>query len=309
MTTQMTYDEYTWCASEISSIEYLLQGIPDERAVERIGLESRLRRLRSRIEGVPLPPRNQNLEVFLEGEPVHGSHGVDTNFGAQAIATVSDHIRIDTAAMTGELEYTGQIPRNSLSQPIITDVVRGSFGFELKIPTPSGGPHIVNYPEEAIYRLQRLLREAKEGDDESLSDAAAAIHPRGINKVVELLDLMKKKNARFAMNYRGDQVGFHSDAEIDTAYSRLAPSNNEDRIDNIIGRFIGVLPETRTFQLDPNEGDPIHGKLAPHILDAYAISTQHTNRQVRARIRTVQIGRAAPKHTLVSITSMRNLNR
>ena len=307
MSTDMTYDEYMSDSSEIGTLEHLLQGIPDERAVERIGLQSRLNRIRRRLEGVPVPPRPKKLSVSFDGRPVFGSYGVDANFGAEAVAIFSNTIRITTAGLTGELKATGQVPRSALSQPIITGVAFGSFGFEMEIPMPQDDPDGFSYPEEAINLVQELLRVTKEGADDDLSITTVALHPRAVNKVVELLDFMRKKEAHFATDYQGNEVRFNTDTEIENAVKRLAPSNTQIQTYEVVGTMIGVIPQTRLFQLNTNNADPIHGRIGPEIRNPYQIGEQHTNRQVRAQIRTVRIGRGAPRHTLVDVSEMPNL--
>ena len=66
--------------------------------------------------------------------------------------------------------------------------------------------------------------------------------------------------------------------------------------------MIEVIPETRLFQLNATDADPIQGKIGLEIRDPHQIGEQHTNRQVRAQIRTARIGRGAPSHSLVRVS-------
>ena len=68
MTTQMTYEEYMGYASQIGTLEHLLETLPEDRTIERMGFESRLRRIENRLRGVPVPPQPKKLAVsFTEG--------------------------------------------------------------------------------------------------------------------------------------------------------------------------------------------------------------------------------------------------
>ena len=82
----------------------------------------------------------------------------------------------------------------------------GSFGFEMELPTPDD-PHGPSHPEEAVNEIQELLRSANEGNDD-LANIAASMHPRAVNKVAELLEFMRKKGARFAVEYQGNWASF-----------------------------------------------------------------------------------------------------
>ena len=52
----MDYNEYIFTASEITELEALLDEIPEEYVIDRISLESRLRKARKRIAGIAPPP-------------------------------------------------------------------------------------------------------------------------------------------------------------------------------------------------------------------------------------------------------------
>ena len=301
MTSQMTFNEYMWYRSEIYTLERLLSRLAEDRVVLRIGYEERLQRARQRLEGVAPPPRPKKMEVTLTGEPVLSSYGIDANFAAESIAIISDAVRLDTAGATGELKPTGQIPRNTMGQPIITGVTLGSFGFELELPIPEGDPHGFSYPEQAVHRIQKLLTSANEASDEQLYDAAMDLHPRALNKVAGLLDLMRKRDAQLAIQYQDNKLELSSSDDIERVATRLNPANVEDRSTQVTGIMTGVLPTTRQFELRPFGEPLIQGRIAPNIEDPFEIAREFANQQVIASIRTIRIGRRSPRHTLVGV--------
>ena len=223
MTPQMTYNEYMWYRSEIYTLERLLGRLAEDRVVLRIGYEERLQRARQKLEGVVPPPRPKKMEVSFTGEPVQSYYGIDANFAAESIAIISDAVRLATAGATGELKPTGQIPRNTMGQPIITGVTLGSFGFEMELPIPEGDPHGFSYPEQAVHHIQTLLTSANEASDEQLSNAAMAIHPRAVNKMAGLLDLMRKRDAQLAIQYQDNKVELSSSDDIERVAKTAQP--------------------------------------------------------------------------------------
>ena len=301
MTTQMTYNEYMWYRSEIHTLERLLGRLSEDRVVLRIGYEERLQRARQKLEGVVPPPRPKKMEVTFTGEPVQSHYGIDANFAAESITITSDAVRLATAGATGELKPTGQIPRNTMGQPIITGVTLGSFGFELELPVPEGDPHGFSYPEQAVHRIQTLLASANEDGDEQLSNAATELHPRALNKIGDLLDLMRKRDAQLTIQYQDNRVELGSSEDIERAARRLNPANMEDERTQVVGILSGVLPTTRQFELSPFRDPPIQGRIAPEIQNPSQIAREFTNRQVVASIRTIRIRRGAPRHTLVDV--------
>ena len=306
MSTQMTHAEYMSYTAEISTLKRLLEGLPEERATERYGFEYRLERAQQKIEGVPIPPRPRQWLTSFRGEPVQSNSGIDANFGAEAVTIASDSIRLTTAGATGELKRSGQIPRNALGQPIITGVTLGSFGFVMELPPSQDSNNIPSPSEQAMNRVQELLRATLEGNDDDLAIAAAVMHPRAVSKVAQFLKLMKDGRAQFTMEYEGDSVSFQTDADVENAHRRLVEANEDTQTDDVIGTMIGVIPTTRQFQINPDDADPIRGTIGPEIRDPYNTASHFTNRRVRARVRSVRIGRGAPRHTLLAVSQLPN---
>lgn len=251
---------------------------------------------------MPIPPQPKELSVALSGEPVRASYGVDANFGAETLTTVSDAVRLTSSSNTGELKESGQIPRKALGQPIITGVTFGSLGFVMEPPAPIDDPYGTGPAEEAVRQIQELIRAASEGSDNDLTAAAAGIHPRAVNKVADLLKSMKQNNAQFSLDYQGNTVRLLTEAAVENASNRLQRGNLPDDTHEIIGTMVGVVPATRQFELQQIRQAPIHGRIGPEIRNPYEVAERDNNRRVRAQIRTVRAGRGAPRHTLFGIS-------
>ena len=117
---------------------------------------------------------------------------------------------------------------------------------------------------------------------------------------------MRKREAQFTVEYQGNTVRFDTDADIGNAARRLNPTNVRGDTRDITGAMVGIVPATRTFQMDPTNGPSIHGHIGREIGNLRAAAQQYTQRQVRATIRTVRVGRGAPRHTLIRISAMPN---
>ena len=70
--------------------------------------------------------------------------------------------------------------------------------------------------------------------------------------------------------------------------------------------MIGVIPTTRQFQINPDDGNPIRGTIGPEIRDTYDTAARFTNQRVNARVRTVRIGGGTPRHTLLAVSQLPN---
>ena len=305
----MRYEEYADYASEIGQLERMLGELSDDMVIERIGLEHRLKTAKGTISCVSVPPRPKKIWAMFYGKPLSDTSAIDTNFGAEAVGMVSDVIRLATAGLTGTLGATGQVPRNELGQPTITGVVTGSFGFEMELPTPLDRQHLEGDPAaEALKKVQELLAISARGTDEEISAIADEIHPRAVKKAAELLDFMRRRKAQFAIHFENEEVRFETEKEIEDSAKHLGDKIIHDSSESILGIVIGVIPSTRRFQINRvSDGTTIEGRIGRQIRQPLVTVQPYTDQQVIAEIRSVRVGRGAPRYTLTGISEARNL--
>ncbi len=302
----MNYREYSFTASEITQLEYILNITPENRVVERIGLEHRLAKAKQRLEGVPVPKPPRPVRLSFLGRPVVDGEGIDANFGGKAATTFADSVAITVAGSTGQLEDTGAIPRRGLSQQLISGVTRGSFGFEIELPTFTGAEgqseEASNATEKAVEMIQNLLTVALIGEDDELAELTGEMHPRAVRKVAEFVGLMKNNRAGVEIGFKGREVALGNSAEVETAGRRLAEKNIQQKTDILTGILLGTVPARRFFEFRPSDSErPIEGRIGREIQDPYRVGARFTNRMVRARIRSIQVGQGQPKYTLLEI--------
>lgn len=188
----MNYKEYSFTASEITQLEYILSMLPESRVVERIGLEYRLKKVRQSLEGVPIPPRPKLVNVAFEGEPVVGGTGLDASFAGKSIRAFAESTALATAHDAGQLKDAGTIPYKELSQQLISGVSHGSFGFQIELPQDTVVDRATgrtgNPAENAVELIQDLLETALQGTDDELAEMTSRTHPRVVRKVGEFLE-------------------------------------------------------------------------------------------------------------------------
>ncbi len=307
----MKYEEYTFTASEIAQLEDLLDKLPDDMVIERMGLEARLEKAKSRIADVPRPQAPKRAYLPFRGKPVLGSSGIAADFGASALTMFTDAVTIAAAGFSGRLADKGPVPDRERNRPIITGVATGSFGFELEIPGPDyvlqseGQPALPskeNPAEEALIKIQELLMLSCDGTDDALSVLADEIHPRAVRKVVEFLELMQRNDAWFSLQYGDKKSRFNNSGQVKRAAERLNQSNIHEHEEDIPGEIHGLLPNERRFELQrAGDGTIIRGKLGREITDAPALLREHLGRTVVARLTSVRVGQGAPRYTLRSV--------
>ena len=163
----MNYREYTFTASEITQLEYMLKKMPEKRVMERIGLEHRLEKARRRLEGVPIPPRPIIVHLAFGGKPVAGGVGIDAGFAGRATTAFAESTALTAAGSTGELKDTGAIPNRGLGQQLVSGVTTGYSGFQIKLPhstaTDVQTGQTYNPAERTVEMIQDLLETSLEG--------------------------------------------------------------------------------------------------------------------------------------------------
>lgn len=296
----MRYDEYIFTTSEIAELEGLLADMPEDMAIERMGLEARLEQAKSLIADVEPPTPPKRAYLTFRGKPVLGSYGVAPDFGGLAVAVISEAVALVAAGAS--LQESGPIPGSAQNRPFITGVARGSFGFELEIPEFQNEAQynlIENQAESALEKVQELLTTASKGSDDKLSDLADEIHPRAIKKVTELLDIMAKNGAWFTLRFGDAECRFDSDAQVKESARRLRDDVRESE-DTIQGYMHGILPEGRLFELIRADDDIVSGKIGHQITDARALF-EYIDQPVTASVTSIRVGQGKPRYTLTSV--------
>ena len=307
----MKYEDYAYDASEITQLERLLEKMPEEMTVERLGIEQQLSRARERIQGVPIPPVPQKVHVMFRGKPVYEGSGIDANFGTRAMKLFVDAVAMAAAGSAGILESTGAVPGRKEGQPVITGTATGSFGFELELPSlrqeSTGKEDPNSYVKEAVQMIQDLLILSTEGSDDDLSKVADDMHPRAVRKLGEFLELVRINEARFGLDFRNRKFRISANNQLDDTIKRLAARNVHEATNEMSGIMIGILPATNRFQLNRlTDWTAIEGRIASEIRDTYELSRQYTGREVTARIRSVRVGQGNPRYTLLSVSEPTN---
>ena len=302
----MNYKEYASTASEITKIEYILSIMPERRKIQRVGLEYQLEQARKRLEGVPIPPKPKSANISFKGEPVVDGVGIDANFAGKITTAFAESTAITIAGATGELQDTGGIPQRALGQQLVSGVTSGSFGFKIELSpsTAIEGRHgqTGNAAERAVEMIQDLLELSLKGEDNDLAALTDVMHPRAVRKVAEFLEILKNNRAQVAIGLNGREVALRNPGEVEQATRRLANQNIEQGTTTTTGTLIGILPARRFFEFRISDTDElIEGRIGQEIHDPYGVAARYTNREVRARIRRLQVGQGQPKYTLLEI--------
>jgi hypothetical protein len=250
----------------LGQTQRLLQ-VPDLHPLERLGLERQHAALASELEQLRVPGNHAQTLLVFEGRPVVASTGVEARFAADVLAEYQKLVsKLAAVHLRGELRGGGRLPDEKLSRFHITNVVHGSFGFELEELSPEE-------PERtplaaAVDDATRLIHSAGESD-ESFEDVFAEVAPpegtqEGSERIRRSLEDFLK-----AISDAGAELKLETPtlaARLDSV--RLAAavervSTTEVTVEPEVavpGTFLGILLESGRFEHRANTGEVLSGR-------------------------------------------------
>jgi hypothetical protein len=306
----MTYDEYIFVSSEIKELESLLAKIPQKNAINRIGLEARLKSAKEIVAGFDTKQSPRKARLTFRGRPVFGSHGVSADFASKASGFFTDAFSAVVAGITENLRYMGPIPDKQKNQLLITGTSIGSFGFEYELPKVESEEPVnqtalfplPDRPEDAMQKLEKLFCVAAEGSDDDIAELVEEIHPRAVKKAAEFLEYISEQEAWCGLEFKESFFRFSGIEQVRTSVERLKSNNIKESDDSFTGEFQGVLPKGRTFEFKLRDQEGVlRGKVGPDIDDADVLNRQYLHKLVKVKFHVIQVGQGRPRFTLQSL--------
>ncbi len=318
----MSSKERDFVRSEVTTLEGLLNGMPEDRLIERIGIEERLRQARERLAELEAGPFAQSLPITFRGAPVEGVRSIDAGFASIALRAFIEATDTVAASLTSDgLKGRGRLPGASRSLRIV-DTARGSFGFELELPPPVG--NTARMPPDglgeepdpyasAIATTFKLIADAASSDEEGMSDLIAEIHPRAAAKVHAFAKVLSDAGAGFAAEFEGTRVRLNEGAEVQRVLDALraediterteelngnaapripktsTPEDITERTEELNGVLLGILPESRGFECQVADGRVISGKVDRALPDIASFKTTWENKEALLSFRVVSV--------------------
>lgn len=310
----MSAYEHIAVASEIEELEALLSEIPEDNLINRMGLESRLKKAKAAVQEISKIPVLSKARLTFRGKPVVGSHGVSAEFAAKASSFFTDAFTAVVAGLNENLRYMGPIPDKQKNQLLITGTALGSFGFEYELPqveeSHSNGQAeffpAPEHPQEAMEKLERLFEVSAVGTDDDIGELVDEIHPRAVKKAAEFLGYLSDQEAWCGLEFRNSFFRFSGIDQVRQSVGRLESNNIKESDEEYVGEFQGVLPKSRTFEFKLSDEETIvRGKVGPEIEDADVLNREFLHRKnLRVTFHVIQVGQGRPRYTLQTLPSV-----
>lgn len=301
--------EHLALASEIKELELILASIPQENVIERLTFEERLASAKSILESLSNNQLREKVRLTFRGRPVFGSHGITADFGSKAAGAFADAFDAVVAGLNESLSYMGPIPDKAKNQLLITGTAVGSFGFEFELPTQQNDlfPETCK-TEEALEKLQTLLRVSAEGSDDEVTELVEAIHPRAVKKIADFLGYLVQQQAWCGLEFKEQFFRYQNIEQLQVSAERLQEENISERDEEYTGELQGVLPQSRTFEFKLSDQSGIlKGKVDLAIKDPDLLNREWLHKSVSVRLHVIQVGQGRPRVTLPEISAIRLL--
>lgn len=234
--------------ADMAAVTALLDQLTDEDVMARFGLEARLDELREQIRELDALPQvtGASAILFFGGRPVTGSHGIESEFAGAAVTKFQDLVAKVLAQDSGVLGQRGVVPNKAASTLHITNIVRGSFGFQLEEMREQ--EQLVDTSlKTAVDETLLLLDAFGEPDEDRFQEAVTALDQRVLGTAREFFDLMRQGGATLRL-VAGEVDHSYGAEAVGRAAERATSTTVEDLEEVVVGQLAGVLPDAHQFE-------------------------------------------------------------
>jgi hypothetical protein len=303
--------------SEEHSLQSFLDQLDASDIVNRASLTKRLDAVRRELASMENELDTQGVVILaFDGLPVEGSRGIDAEFAADALRDYQDLIAKQIGEReTGGLSRTGPVPSRDLARLNITNVVHGSFGFQLEEKS-SGQTALVPSPvKEAIIQVDNMIAALASPDPETFDDALANIDRRMFITVQSFYENLYNDSASLKIVESDRSIELDNTLVV-RARERLHGTIVNDEDFTTRGELLGISPVQRRFDFrEESTGRIIGGQVDKQLSDQY-LARLHGDQiapgrsytaHLRRRIATRSDGSERESFTLTSLDSPTDL--
>ncbi|MDO8437180.1 MAG: hypothetical protein Q7S69_03310 [Nitrosomonadaceae bacterium] len=263
--------ERQFLQADLVQVQALLaQCSPDEDPIEHFQYAQRAQMLQGKLADMPnlIATAPAGAALFFGGRPVFGSQGIKAAFSSQAIEQFQKIISQRFAAHEqGPLARTGRVRFSDETQLLVTDVVRGSFGFVLQAPEAEAGANDEATLKAVVDEVAVTLSRMSSSDETLFDQAAAELDDRQIGALQAFFKLLDSEGASLRL-VEGERDFELDRAAVSRARERVEGLTIDDSTRQIDGQIIGWLDYSGQFELMPHErGDVIRGTVTREVLE------------------------------------------
>ena len=248
------------------------------------------------------------VALFFGGRPVVGSHGIHADFSSKALDSFQKIVSQRYAAEElGPLATRGRVPLKDNTHLLITDIVRGSFGFVLQAAAPSNEAEAADTSLKTVVdKVASTISRLAAQDDMMFDEAVAEIDERQKSTLLEFFKLLDTEGATMRL-VEGERDFELNSASVKRARNRVEQLQITDHTQEFAGQIAGWTDVSAKFELRlHNTREVIQGNVTTDALERVAtegfepyhkhVRASMKVREVKARNRTTKTA-----YTLLSL--------
>ena len=266
-------------------------------------LQSKLADMPKAIASAPA-----GVALFFGGRPVVGSLGIHAEFSSKAIERFQNLVSQRFAAQElGPLALKGRVPLKDNTHLLVTDVVRGSFGFVLQAAVQDDEAQPLNTTLKAVVdKVADTISRMASQDEVLFDDAAAEIDDRQKGALTDFFKLLDNEGATMRI-VEGERDFELDQASVQRARNRVENMRITDRTREFSGQVMGWTDFSAKFELRLHESrELIQGSVSSEAIEKIAaegFEPYHKHVRISVKVREVAVRNRQPKiaYTLLSL--------
>ncbi|KXK23182.1 MAG: hypothetical protein UZ18_ATM001000098 [Armatimonadetes bacterium OLB18] len=294
------------------AVRTMLARISDEDPIGRLSFSARLASLEEKIQKLAdVREHTGSIALLFAGAPVHGSRSISADFVMTVLKPFQDLVTKRIAGEEfGRLGSRGRIPERTPSALAIRELVRGSVGFVLE--ESSVNAELTDTPvKKAIGDVTLLIRQAAAESDVDFEVSVETLDPRMLISLRDFFRALDDHDASVRI------VEDERDASLDgnavrRARLRVDATDVEDtESDEIVGELLGLLPDSRKFEMQlAGTGEIIRGSVGAPLATRWLALIEQTDERLvgqvwRAKMRIREIReRSRPPRSLYTLLDL-----
>lgn len=263
----------------------------------RLMWQNRLSEIEAQIAELSMKSSNfASVALIFNGNPVIGSNDIRLDFTADALDSYQKIIATVLATkLIPELPNKGPIPGADQSHLFIRDLVRGSMGFILEEISTDQSEMLPTVLKSAVEDATLLLATLSAGSDTEFETALDETQPRLVDAVQKFAKVLYEAGASTRIVGDRNKLTLSID-EVGRLSKRLNEVEVLEEIEPVDGVLLGVLPDSREFELKTQVDDQtIKGSISDELALKYTADVAFKERlllqPVRAQIKVIRTSR------------------
>lgn len=248
------------------------------------------------------------VALFFGGRPVVGSHGIHADFSSKALDSFQKIVSQRYAAEElGSLATRGRVPLKDNTHLLITDIVRGSFGFVLQAAAPSNEAEAADTSLKTVVdKVASTISRLAAQDDMLFDEAVAEIDERQKSTLSEFFKLLDTEGATMRL-VEGERDFELNSASVKRARNRVEQLQITDHTQEFSGQIAGWTDVSAKFELRLHSTrEVIQGNVTTDALERVAtegFEPYHKHVRASMKVRQVKARNRATKtaYTLLSL--------